>query len=261
VDKSLILAVAGSGKTTLLVERLDLQKRTLVITYTENNYRNLHRKITNRFGHLPSNIRLQTYFTFINSFCYRPYLLLPMNSKGITFDPPRGRSMYAPSSSHHRYLDSTNRVYHGRMADLLDVKGCMPELLKRLRRYFDALYVDEVQDLGGYDFNFLLALCRAELEVLLVGDFYQHTYSTSADGAVNKNLYRELEKYKARIRSAGLKVDSDKLLHSRRCSIEVCQFIQDHLGIEIASGTGKSSKVAVVDNKTEIDRKRSVIPP
>jgi DNA helicase-2/ATP-dependent DNA helicase PcrA len=45
MDKSLILAVAGSGKTTLIVDKLNLEERFLLITYTINNTRNLKEAI------------------------------------------------------------------------------------------------------------------------------------------------------------------------------------------------------------------------
>lgn len=43
--KSVMFAVAGSGKTTTLIERLTLDQRALIITYTENNYAHLQRSI------------------------------------------------------------------------------------------------------------------------------------------------------------------------------------------------------------------------
>ncbi|MCS9871934.1 DNA helicase UvrD, partial [Pseudomonas aeruginosa] len=72
--KSVMFAVAGSGKTTTLIERLTLDQRALIITYTENNYAHLQRSIIRKFGFLPPNISLFTYFGFLNGFCYRPQL-------------------------------------------------------------------------------------------------------------------------------------------------------------------------------------------
>ena len=58
MDKRVMFAVAGSGKTTLLVNRLSLEKRALIVTYTDNNYRHLRDSIIKRFGHVPKNINL-----------------------------------------------------------------------------------------------------------------------------------------------------------------------------------------------------------
>jgi DNA helicase-2/ATP-dependent DNA helicase PcrA len=76
MDKKVILAVAGSGKTSLVIESLDLDRRALLITYTENNLRTLRRRIIKKFGSFPDNIKLYSYFTFLYSFCYKPFLAL-----------------------------------------------------------------------------------------------------------------------------------------------------------------------------------------
>ena len=39
--------------------------------------------------------------------------------------------------------------------------------------------------MGGRDFNFLEAIMEANINMLFVGDFYQHTFDTSRDGATN----------------------------------------------------------------------------
>ena len=88
MDKRVIFAVAGSGKTTHIVSGLDLERRFLLVTYADNNRSNLRRKIIERFGYFPSNIVLLSYFTFLHSFCFKPFLLLQMRTKGINYDGP-----------------------------------------------------------------------------------------------------------------------------------------------------------------------------
>jgi DNA helicase-2/ATP-dependent DNA helicase PcrA len=74
MDKSVIFAVAGSGKTSRLVASLDETRRFLLVTYTEATHDNLRAKVIERFGYLPPNIAIYTYFRFLHSFCYRPFL-------------------------------------------------------------------------------------------------------------------------------------------------------------------------------------------
>ena len=50
MDKRVIFAVAGSGKTTYIVNELSLEKRSLILTYTDGNYDNISRKILAKFG-------------------------------------------------------------------------------------------------------------------------------------------------------------------------------------------------------------------
>ena len=51
MDKRVILAVAGSGKTTYIINQLDLNKRSLIITYTTNNIENLRTGVIKKFGY------------------------------------------------------------------------------------------------------------------------------------------------------------------------------------------------------------------
>lgn len=246
MDKRVVFAVAGSGKTTLLINELDLVKRVLLITYTESNAEEILRRVLVKFGHLPDNITVCTYFRFLNSFCYRPLLLMKMQTTGISFERPSDYSSRQKLQSRDRYVTKTGRIYHARMAKVLDVHGCTPALQRRLERYYDKVCVDEVQDFGGYDFNLLKEIVQADVEVLLVGDFFQHTYSTSSDGAVNRGLHDSYDRFKDAMRSAGLAVDTTSLLKSHRCSAAVCSFIRDNIGVDIHAHSQRTTQVSVV---------------
>ncbi|WP_186129793.1 AAA family ATPase [Burkholderia gladioli] len=251
MDKRVIFAVAGSGKTARLIDDLDLVKRVLLITYTESNYQEIRRRVLVKFGYIPDNITVCTYFTFLNSFCYRPLLLMKMQTKGIAFERPSNYSTRQNLNSRNRYVTDSGRIYHARMAKILDVYGCIPALQRRLERYYDRVCVDEVQDIGGHDFNLLKQIIQANVEVLLVGDFYQHTYTTSVDGAVNKGLHDSYERFKDVLRSVGLIVDTTSLLKSHRCSATVCSFIRDKIGVDIYSHSERATQVSVVSELSQ----------
>ena len=61
MDRRLMLAVAGSGKTTYLINKLNLEQRFLIVTYTDNNLANIRQRIINTFGHVPQNITPVSY--------------------------------------------------------------------------------------------------------------------------------------------------------------------------------------------------------
>ena len=254
MDKRVIFAVAGSGKTTHIVAGLNLDKRFLLITYTENNHLNLRRKIIERFGFFPTNIVLYTYFTFLHVFCYKPFLQMKMRTKGINFDPPPQWTLKLQRTAYEFYVDGHRRLYHNRIATLLNAKGIVGDVTQRIEKYFDAVCVDEVQDIGGYDFELLTAICGSNVNILLVGDFFQHTYVTSRDGMKNRNLHDSFEKYKKRFKKAGLTVDTTSLDKSYRCSQTVCNFIREHLGIEIQSHGDRTSNAVMLDHQDDADR-------
>ena len=45
MDKKVMFACAGSGKTTYIIDNLSEQKRSLIVTYTDANYKNICKKI------------------------------------------------------------------------------------------------------------------------------------------------------------------------------------------------------------------------
>lgn len=252
MDKRIILAVAGSGKTTHIIDRLSLDERSIIITYTENNYSHLRGRIIQKFGVIPENITLLTYFTFLYSFCYKPFLHDRCRAKGINWHTPPRFTLKLNRSNRRFYFDDFDRIYNNRIAKLVEREQIEPLVMARLSKYFDQLFIDEVQDFGGHDFNLLTTLCSAALNITLAGDFYQHTFNTSRDGVINQSLYDDYEIYKSRFLEAGLTIDTDTLSHSYRCTPEVCEFITEQLGINIQSHKETSSNVRLITKEAEI---------
>jgi DNA helicase II / ATP-dependent DNA helicase PcrA len=249
MDKSVILSVAGSGKTTRLIESLDEKQRFLVVTYTDANRENLRAKIIQRFGYVPANVELFTYFRFLHGFCYRPFLRSKKKTQGLIFKTPPTSPRYKLTDD-RRYMTSTRRLYANRLAKLIEQSNLIDAVVARMEKYFDVLLVDEVQDFAGHDFDFLLAISAARMRITFVGDFFQHTFDTSRDGNVNAGLHEDYAAYLDRFRSAGLQVDTDSLKKSRRCSKTVCEFITEKIGIPIEAHDDRESVVRFEDDAT-----------
>lgn len=253
MDSTVVFAVAGSGKTTHLVDSLKPDERSLLLTYTENNFRTMHDKIARAYGGIPDSVHISTYFSFLYSFCVRPYLGDEMRLRGINWDQPlASRRRFGKTDDRH-YMDSHRRLYYGRMADLLRSRQMLGMLSARLARYFDRIYIDEVQDFAGHDFNLLCDILVASTPVVAVGDFYQHTFDTSRDGNVNQNLHDNEVNYRKRFESLGCSVDATTLSKSYRCSASVCGFVSQYLGIGIESQRPEQSTVQFVDSEEVAD--------
>ena len=242
MDKKLILAVAGSGKTTYIVDNLSCDKRSLIITYTNGNYDNLKRKIAEKFyNEWPKNITLMTYFSFLYTFCYKPFLADKVRAKGILHNQAiiaeeqrRKREQYVGLDKESFYMTSGRYFYNNRLAHYIE-KNIQEDVNGRIEKYFDELVIDEVQDISGRDFNFLKNLMAIGIKMLFVGDYNQHTYDTSRDGTTNKSLYNDKAKYEAHFSSAGFFLDNTTLKNSWRCSKDICDYISDKLCIEMLS--------------------------
>ncbi|EMK6695344.1 AAA family ATPase, partial [Vibrio cholerae] len=199
MDKRVVLAVAGSGKTQHIIDKLDINSRALIVTYTVNNTTNLKKRILNKFGVMPKGVRVYTYFSFLLSFCVRPIVGNDMKIKGINYsEPPR----FAKRNTREHYASQGDRLYHNRIAKMMIDCDGVSDIIRRIEKYFDFFCVDEVQDFAANDFNLLCQLSKVDVEVLFVGDFFQHTFDTSRDGNIQKNLHNNYEAYLTKFKDA-----------------------------------------------------------
>lgn len=244
-----IQAVAGSGKTTYIIKSIDPSKSNLVLSYTENNFRNLRNRIVREYDGTPEGTRVYTYFSFLYSFCLRPLCGDAVGLKGINFERPTIFANRKKKTDLRRYLDSYGRIYSSRMASFIFDFEMIDDVMARIRKYFDHLYIDEMQDFAGGDFNLLLAIANGNTDSLLVGDFFQHTFGTSHDGNLNKGLYDDYGAYKQRLEKSGLSIDEETLSHSYRCKPTTCDFVTSNLGISIGSHHSSGGLLELVEDE------------
>lgn len=247
MDKRLILAVAGSGKTTHILNQLDEESRHLIVTYTRENICNLKSGIERKFNYFPDNIKLYSLFEFLYSFCYKPFLGRIDKPNGLYWDYPPEFIRRLPERVPLHFFSGDRRIYHNRLSKYLIRKDLLERINSRIEKYFDNFYIDEVQDFGGYDFDLLIQFSKLNIQLIWVGDFFQHTYDTSRDANKNKSLHSELDGFLKRFLAVGLTVDQNTLLKSRRCPRAVTDFITDELGIVIESYKEDGGIVEFID--------------
>jgi superfamily I DNA/RNA helicase len=153
------------------------------------------------------------------------------------------------------YIDKQKRLYHNRVAKLLEQYSTLSDINMRIEKYFDNIFIDEVQDFAGHDFNLLRSISQSDVDIIMVGDFFQHTYDTSRDGTVNKNLHSDYHKYLDNFRTIGFNLDLETLNKSYRCSPAICKFISDNIGIEIDSHRHDETLVYLIEDENEIKEK------
>lgn len=243
----MIFAVAGSGKTTFLISQLNETENFLLVTYTNNNVHNLRTGIIKRFGYFPRNIKLFSYYSFLYGFCYKPFLHNKVRAKGINYEPNTNR--FAKSSTREYFIDKYNRLFSSRISKLLLVTKEYKNVADRVAKYFDYLFIDEIQDFGGNDFNLLKELSKATVRLTYVGDFFQHTFDTSRDGKTNATLHDEVTRYINEFQKMGLQPDTSSLSKSFRCSPTICKFITESILISIESHREDETIVEYVDNQ------------
>lgn len=251
MDKRVIFAVAGSGKTTYIHKNLEEDSRALLITYTRNNVENLIDGIVRKFGYFPPQIKVYSLFTFLYKFCFRPYLSGRIKCRGLSYHKP---PKFGHKDTERRYyFTKGNRLYHRRLSKYLAKTETLDLINGRIARYFDEVWIDEIQDFAGHDFNFLKSLSKAKIKVTFVGDYFQHTVASSRDGTVNKPLHKDYESYQRKFRDMGLEIDTQLLDRSYRISQDACDFITNNLGIKIDSHGINQSKIVIVDSQEKAE--------
>lgn len=252
MGKCIIQAVAGAGKTTNIVNRLNLIDRFLIVTYTTNNTEHLRLSIIKKFGYFPSNITLYSYFHFLISVCYKPFLSDQMCAFGISWKTPPEYTLRMKRSNLYFYLSKKKYLYYNRIAKLCQ-DTYITNISNRINKYYDYFFFDEIQDLAGHDFNLIKSISPQNTNLLFLGDFYQHTFDTSRDGIINVNLHKEMHKYFDLWRKENFIIDTISLQQSYRCSKTVCDFVRIKIGIHICAINERESIVEYITSAERID--------
>ena len=140
----------------------------------------------------------------------------------------------------------------------MEKNNILDYIKNRIINYFDEFIIDEIQDIAGRDFAFLEKLMMTEINMLFVGDFFQHTYDTSKDGNTNKNLFEDKKIYQKRFEKNGFICDNTTLLNSWRCSKAVCDFVTNNLGITISSNL-KNTNQNFIKYITDSNEKNNIL--
>lgn len=276
VNSKLVLAVAGAGKTYYIAKNINEKKRNIVITFTNRNVQNLEREIEEQYGRVPDNTLVMTFSSFVYQWLIKPiepYLrvgdITGINSKGLDLYTPlekpwiKGKinPRYYKKDHHRHYLTTGSKLYIGRMSDLFNVqKSSIKKLaFDRLSRFCDAIYIDEVQDFVGIDYDILKQIYRLKTPYVMgVGDFNQHSVSRTNFTTTRpfKKSNRDITEVEY-IEGFGkrLDVDTTTLLKSRRVPKSTCKFIKKKLSINIESQSEKDGVVKLLTNLDDIKEK------
>lgn len=274
--KQLILAVAGAGKTRTICRRLDPARKNLLLAFTHENIKNLHQELKDAFGGCPELTDVMTFHSFVHRFVVRPYLPSILASfpqsrypAGMTMQPSPAQSMVTPSGAHiknpvyatkdtwEHYVNRGNRLYCDTLCELaMAVKEGKRRLVDRIasgiNRCYDHVAIDEFQDFREFEYEVMLGLADGLDDVVLVGDYYQHSVAAHSNsgkpfsgrkGTISYGTFvQAMEKH-------GFRVDSESLSKSRRCSPEICEFVSRKLNIPIQSAGVSTGHVHFVADK------------
>lgn len=229
VKNLFIHALAGSGKTTKLINfALKFpDKKILITTFTNKNIEEIKKKIIEKNGIIPSNIIIMTWYAFLLNDGCRPYQrsmgvfgrivdIVPMSFNSTRYVKEDNVLKYYFSKQGYFYSDKIakfavmcNEKTHG-------------AVIRRIEESYDYIFVDEAQDLSGYDFELLEKLLRSNCKLILVGDKRQKTFKTSPTPK-NKKYSNDICLWFSDMQKTGL----GTLMYMRkcwRCNENICEF-------------------------------------
>lgn len=246
-NNSLFIAAAGSGKTTYLIEealREDSSKKLLITTYTEANESEIRKKIIKKKGYIPSNITIQTWFSFLLQHGVRPFqgflndtlfhqdikgMILVNEPSGIKFIGKFGPVQFKEDTNFKEHYFTKNwKFYSDKISKFINKCNSVSNgsIIDRISKIYDHIFVDEVQDLAGYDLEILKLLFKTDTSIFLVGDPRQVTYLTHLESKYKK--YRDGKIKDFVLNELGKKVvcdvDEEKLNESHRNNKTICDF-------------------------------------
>ena len=199
----LIIATAGAGKTTHLVTEAynRLPNSVIILTYTEENEIEIRNKMLDIYNCIPSNIKIQTWFSFLIQHGAKPYqgimhdslsskpisgLILVNEMSGVKYSytnkgGQKIKIQYREDTEFIRQYFTVNlKIYSYKFSKFVIKcnKKTDNKVINRISRIYKHIFIDEVQDLAGNDFEIVKALSKTDSEVFLVGDPRQVTYKT-----------------------------------------------------------------------------------
>ena len=222
-----VIAAAGARKTQIVVDGAlsDPECRVLVSTYTNDNLDRIRRRLGNEDGVVPANVEVMPWMTLLLREGANPYQSTvfgePGLIEGVNFD--HGTPRFAERGTRRYYLDGSRNVYGDVLSDLAcraneDSAG---EVIRRLEAIYDHIYIDEVQDLVGWDLEFLDMLFHSRIGVTVVGDPRQHILFTNRRSKNKKYRGSEIAEWiDERTALCAVETRAD----SFRCNQHLCDF-------------------------------------
>ncbi len=251
-NNHLTLAVAGSGKTRGIVEACaaaDPAERILVLTYTSANQQELSDRLAAEAGS-HHNIEVSGWFSFLIGHYIRPYLPFAYEGKRVRgFDFKSEPQHGVANEKWRRYFNQQSEVRKVHLAQIAhrvnEAAGGAP--IRRLERIYDRIFIDEVQDLCGWDLEVLRLLMASKIPLEMVGDVRQAILVTNNRESKNKKYkYMKIwDWFKSEERARRLTVGQE--CKTYRCRPEIAE-LADSL-----FATDRGFDLTVSENDTTTD--------
>jgi len=233
----LLIAAAGSGKTTFIIKEVmnNLSSRILITTFTQANEQSIRGKLSkaNR-GCIPPNVTVQTWFSFLIEHGVKPYqywdervmgMELVTAASGFRYMNKNFPVYWGEHDFKMYYFNSGMDVYSDKLSKLVFRcnEECGGYVIRRLEKIFSRIYIDEVQDMAGWDLELIQLFMQSSLSITMVGDPRQTVYLTHHDKKYQKYTNGNIKDFiQTECKKLSCDIDESTLNESHRNSAEIC---------------------------------------
>lgn len=241
MSNTLIIAAAGSGKTTYLVnEALKItDRKVLITTFTEANENEIRKKIFEIRGYLPDNVVIQTWFSFLIQHGVKPYqsviydgkingLMLVNQKSGLRGHSKTGCPIYwGENNPKNYYFSQSELIYSDKLSKFVVRANELTQgrVISRMGKIYSSFFIDEIQDMAGYDLEIVKLLFCLNSDVLLVGDPRQVTYHTHDEAKYSQYTDGKIDEFiKKECTAVPVEIDDITLNRTYRNNAQICCF-------------------------------------
>lgn len=232
------ISAAGSGKTwgichdaLSIAANPQFQSRILMITYTNKGVSTIKETIKKQNdGILSRKIIICSWYQFLLTELIRPYqtYICGINEiKSFDFSHMYGSRAinYGSKGQKFRYINSHGYVLANQASELACLlnKRSIGSVIHRLELIYPYIFVDEVQDLAGYDLDILDMIMTVNIGIVCVGDNKQATYKTHNTKKRIKQSGKNIWDFFINEQQHG-RVKIEQQLVSRRFNNSICLF-------------------------------------
>lgn len=241
-----LVAAAGAGKTTYIIEKAiealiaNQKTKVLIITLTLKNQDNIKDRINQLPISFAKRIKVSGWYQFLLKYIIRPYkgdVITDLYDRNVSmhwseanqtisygkFQKPR----YSADDIKTKYLKNW-KIYKNYLSEFASecIEKNQDTCINRLSTIFSHIFIDESQDMAGFDFEVIKSLLFSSICITIVGDPRQHTYVSNSlrkhkqyKGRVDKFLEEKINTKKKKI----VNIDYNTLNVSHRCGTEICK--------------------------------------
>ena len=154
-----------------------------LVTYTKNNEKEIKRKFYEHVPVIPSRVEVMTWFSLSPSRdgeTLSTSAARPADRWSALDGGPVGQ-IHAESNTAAHYFACGRLIYSDKISKFICECDRLTggAVMQRLAMRFDHIFVDEIQDMAGYDLDVLELILKTGIKLTLVGDHRQATLRTN----------------------------------------------------------------------------------